>query len=183
MNKVIFVCCTLSLIVFFSLTTPYVSPGGDEKRGIDFQILTDKTAYSPHSTMHVKFIVTNTSEEPLYLRRDVSVCSGQLGFVFFQILDHNNRDVRTSGCAGDIWPPGEEVEHLADPKAWILLKERDVYGGAEDFELPAKKGIYRLEAKLIPTGFTDKQKETLSKNHMRVLTSPFPAPVVSITVK
>jgi hypothetical protein len=63
------------------------------------------------------------------------------------------------------------------------LKERDVYGGAEDFELPAKKGIYRLEAKLIPTGFTDKQKETLSQNHMRVLTSPFPAPVVSITVK
>jgi hypothetical protein len=84
MNKVIFIRCTLSLIVFFSLTTPYVSSGGDEKRGIDFQILTDKTAYSPRSTMHVKFIVTNTSEEPLYLRRDVCVCSGQLGFGFFK---------------------------------------------------------------------------------------------------
>jgi hypothetical protein len=183
MTRTIFACCALSLVVYLNLTAPRGSSGGDEKGEIDFQILTDKTTYLPGSTMHVKFIVTNTNVEPLYLHRDLDVCGGQLGFVFFQILDQNNRDVRTYGCAVDIWPPGEEVEHLADPTEWILLKQGNICGGAADFELPAKKGIYRVDARLIPTGFTDKQKQTLSQKHMRVLTSAFSAPVVSITVK
>jgi hypothetical protein len=183
MNRTISTSCALSVIAFFSLAVVCPPSCGDAKGEVEFQILTDKAVYSPGSTMQVKFIVTNLAEEPLYIYRDLYVCSGQLGFVFFQILDQGNKDVRGSGCSGDIWPPGEEVEHLTNPKTWILLKQGDVYGGATDFKLPAKKGVYRLKAELIPTGFTDKQKETLSQRHMRVLRSPFPAPIVSITVK
>jgi hypothetical protein len=171
------------LVALFGLAVLHAPSSGNEEKGVDFQMLTDKTVYSSGSTMHVKFIVTNTGEEPLYLHRDLYVCSGQFGFVFFQILDNNNQDVRTSGCSNDNWPPGEEVEHLADPKFWVLLKQGDIYGGSGDFELPAKKGAYRLKAELVPTGFTEKQKDTLSQTHMRVLTEPCPAPLLTVTVK
>jgi hypothetical protein len=171
------------LVVLSSLLILCTSWRSDEKIGVNFRILTDKAVYSPGSTMHVKFIVTNTIEEPLYLYRHLSVCSGQLGFVFFQILDHNNADVRTSGCSADGWPPGEEVEYLADPKFWILLKQGDIYGGSADFDLPAKKGAYRLKGELVPTGFTEKQKKTLSQKHMRVMTEPCSTPLVTIAVR
>jgi hypothetical protein len=183
MKTSIFACCTLCFISIFSLVLLCKPSGGDGKSEIDFQILTDKAVYSPESTMHVKFIVTSMIDDPIYLHRDLYVCSGQLGFVFFQILDRNNADVRSEGCAGDIWPPGEDGEDLADPKVWILLRRGDIYGGSADFKLPPKKGTYRLKAELIPTGFTNAQKESLSQKHLRVLASPTPAPIVSVVVK
>jgi len=156
-----------------------------EKSGVDCQIVADKSTYSKGSMLHVKFIVTNTSETPLYLSRHLSVCSGQVGFVFFQILDKHNHDVGTWGCSADQWPaPGDRdmVNEVSDSKFWILLTYGEIYGGEEEVQLPDEKGTYRLKAELIPPAFTEKQREALVQKGTRVLQSRCPSPIVTITI-
>jgi hypothetical protein len=183
MTKTRSACYTVAAIIFFVAVIRGMPPDRDEKGGIAFQVVTDKTAYTPGSALRVKFIVTNTGESPLYLLRNLSECSSQQGFFFFLILDDKNQDVRGQGCSSDSWPPEEDVERLADPQLWIRLNPGEIFGRELAFELPAKKGTYRLKAELTPTTFTSKQKDILSQRQIRVLEKPCPAPTVTITVR
>ena len=186
MKKIIFATCHLAAILSFNSVLGGMPQDSVTKSGIDFRVVTDRLNYPPGSTLHVKFIVTNTSETPIYLSRGLSVCSGQFGFVYFQLLDQTNREVRKEGCSADSWPlPGQSdvLKEVSDPKFWILLQPQEIYGGEAAFELPAKKGTYRLKAELIPPAFTDRQGEILAQQGTRVLQSPCPAPVVTITVR
>ncbi len=156
------------------------------KSEVDFAIVTDRVVYPPGSVAHVKFIVTNKGETPLYLHRPLTECSGQKGFILFQMLDRENRSVDISRCSADSWPPLERAgvfKEVSDPRFWVLLQQWEIYGGESDIELPTKKGIYRLKAELIPPAFSDDQRKTLSQNRTRVLQSSRPAPVVTITIK
>ncbi len=176
---------TFGAIVFFSLATRGMPSDCGPKSGVTFQIVTDKSAYAPRSTMHVKFIVTNIGGSPFHLSRHLNECGSPVGFASLQILDQNNQDVRGSGCSDDIGPvkDSEIIEVVTDAKFWIVLQPREIYGGEASFDLSAKKGTYRLKAELFPTSFTEKQREILSQKKMRVLLCPCSAPAVTVTVR
>lgn len=175
-------CIAAATILFFSAIRG-TTPEPDGTTGVAFQVVTDKTAYAPSSTLWVKFILTNTGKSPLYLSRNLSECSSSQGSFFFLILDDKNQDVTGQGCSLDSWPPGEDVERLADPQLWIRLNQGEIFGREFAFDLPSKKGTYRLKAELTPTDFTDQQKEILSEKQIRVLEKRCPAPIVTITIR
>lgn len=183
-NKIITAGCALALIVLSVLIIRAMPPDPDPENGVDFQIVTDKLVYAPGSTMQVKFLVTNTGKDPIYLFRSVSNCGSQLGSYSLSVFDHNGQQVAIQRCFSDLFLDKlDVVEELTNPKLGILLEQWDIYGHVADFELPTKKGRYRLKAVLIPPGLLAKQKEILSQKHMRVLQSPCPAPIVTITIK
>lgn len=177
--------CMFWATVLISLPTQGMPQACGPKSGVSFQVLTDHLDYAPGAALHVKFLVTNTGETPLYFSRHLNGCGSPVGFVSLQILDRNNQDVRDSGCSDDVGPIGdaELIEVVTDPRFWIQLQPREIFGGEATFALPAKKGTYRLKAELFPTSFTEKQKQILSKRGTRVLQSSCPAPSVTITVR
>ena len=175
--------CAFAAVVLTVLATPVVGSDCGEEGRIDFRIITAKIHYSPGAIARVKFIITNTGEEPLYLFRSVSDCTSQIGSYLFWILDQDNKEVPLQRCSVDLAMDERVINELADPKFGIALRKNDIYGLEEEFQLPVKKGTYRLKAELWPPGFTDKQKEILSQKHMRVLQCRISAPIVQITVK
>jgi len=186
MKKTVSAICALAAMLFFSLTNRGMSTDSQGEDGIAFQIVTDKQIYAPRASLHVKFIVTNTSEAPFYLSRGLGECSSQFGFAYFLIVDQYDHAVRNQGCAADTWPPLGQVDvikELSDSRSWIKLNPGEIYGGESTFELPSKKGSYRLRAELMPPAFSDEQRRMLSQRGMRVLHSACPAPIVTITVK
>jgi hypothetical protein len=152
---------------------------------IEFQVLSDKLHYAPGTLVSVKFIVTNIGETPIYIYRYLGACSSPNGFASLEILDSRNHEANISGCSGDTLatPNNELIKWVNNPSLWILLKPREVYGGIAEFELPAKKGPYRLKAALYPTSLNDQQKEILSENKMTVLRIPHEAPIATVTVR
>lgn len=153
---------------------------------IDFQILTDQLIYAPASTAHLKFIVRNISETPLYLARPLADCSSQRGFVHLQMLDREGKNVNMQTCSADSWPPLQQRDVLklfSDPKLWLFLMQGEIYGGGTDFVLPDKRGKYQLEAEITPPALSDTQKDILSRNRVRVLVRACSAPSVTIAIK
>src|ERR1700757_2815062 len=87
---------------FFAGTLPQDCAG---EKNTEVRLLTDRTVYRPGATMHLKFLVTNREEAPLYLyRAGMSPCTGQMGFFFLLLVDENGKEANTSGCSGDISP-------------------------------------------------------------------------------
>ncbi|PYT76426.1 MAG: hypothetical protein DMG40_26185 [Acidobacteria bacterium] len=156
-----------------------------KENGVDFQIIADRMVYSPGSTMKIKFIVTNIGEKPLYIPRSLSECSNIEGSFFFWLLDQKDRNLTGKGCSSDVGPTWEThiMEEVVDAKRWIALKPGEIFGKTSTFELPRKKGTYRLRAELTPPGFSDKQRELLAQQEIRVLRTSCWASTVSITVK
>lgn len=154
------------------------------KRDVDFQILTDRTTYTPGARMHVKFIVTNTGEAPLYFFRDMSKCSSPIGSFFLLILDENGRQANQSGCSSDYVMEKVDVSAaLISPESGMKLRTAEIWGFDGTFDLPATTGVYRLEAELVPAGLTREQRTILSHKNIRVLREHCAAPLVAITVK
>src|SRR5260370_22980215 len=184
-KKIIYASCAVTAIVLASSILRGTPQDCGAKNGVDFHIVTDRVAYTPRATLRVKFLVTNTGGPRLYFSRHLNECGSPAGFASLQILDDTNQDVRSSGCSDDIGPikDSELIEMVTNPKIWIRLEPREIYGGEATFELPAKEGTYRLKAELWPTSFTDKQKEILSQRQMRVLQKPCAASFVTITIK
>lgn len=175
--------CALAAVVLFGLAIHAAAPDCGSENGVDFRIVTDKRSYAPAATLHVKFLITNPGEEPLYLFRLLSDCSSQIGSYLFFILDEKNKEVPKQRCSADLIMDERVIDELSDPKFGIALRKYDIYGFEGEFQLPAKKGTYRLKAELWPPGFTEKQKEILSQRQMRVLRSRCAAPIVTITIK
>jgi len=164
---------------------PVLPPECGPNTGVELRIMTDKLVYAPKSVMRVKFIVTNTGDVPLYFFRELNQCSSQLGSYFLRILDQRGKEVLVQRCYADlVLEQLDVIGWLNNPRWGILLRQRDVYGLEERYEVPAKKGAYRLEAELIPAGLLEKQLQALAEKQMRI--SPHcivTAPVVTITVK
>jgi hypothetical protein len=162
------------------------NPGCDE--GVNLQIMTDQTSYSPGAIMHVKFLITNTAKTPLYLFRGIGQCSSQHGWLSLQLRDLHNKEVEVEGweCSADDFSMNtlDMVRFLSSPETGVLLQQGEIYGREADYNLPKKKGTFRLHLELAPAGFlTEEQKQALSQHQMRVLHSPCLAPAVTITVK
>lgn len=181
----------ITLFVFSFLVqaqVPVPECGGDS--GVDFRIATDKLVYAPDSMMHVKFLITNTKDvrgqDMLYLDRTLGYCSSQMGYYALTILDNNNRQVPMQGCAGDaVMEKVDAVELFTNPKTGIALKLAEVFGSDNEFQLPAKRGKYRLRAELFTGWLLKKQLLALAQRHMRILPQgcTVTAPVVTITVR
>lgn len=155
--------------------------------GVDFRIVTDKLVYAPKSMVRVKFLITNTGEKPLYLDRGLSFCTSPMGFYWLIILDKHNKRMPVNGCSADVvMEKVDAVAMLTSPKTGIALTPGEVFGREGEFQLPTKRGTYRLKAELFTGGFFPKQLQTLAENHMRALQSlqcKIEAPVVTVTVK
>jgi hypothetical protein len=152
--------------------------------GVDFRVVPDKGTYAPSSTMHIMFVVTNTADTPIYLFRNVSACSSQIGSYAFLLLDSKGKEVRTQGCSSDVdMDSMDVVTDLQNAKTGILLKPYEVHGLQWDVKLPEKKGAYRLKAELVPAGFNMFQEQALAEKKMRILRCSFRAPIVTITIK
>lgn len=75
------------------------------------------------------------------------------------------------------------VTELTAADFGIKLKAGEIFGVDTSFELPAKNGVYRLKAELVPAAFTSEQREILNRNAMRVLQERCVAPVATVTVR
>jgi hypothetical protein len=177
---------TIAAVVSFGSLAGGIPPGPprNSAEGVDFQILPDKLVYDLGTTMRIRFVVLNTGDSPLYLYRGLNECSSQMGSFFFLILDPNEKDARSEGCSAEFTMQDMNVlTSLSDSSSWIVLGPEEMFGKQIGFPVPTKKGIYHLKAELKPPGFTDKQRETLLKKHIRILDTPCMAPEVVITVK
>jgi hypothetical protein len=168
-----------------SLFTGQMALQGDTTSGVEFQIVPDKLTYSGGSTMHVKFIVTNTGDTPLYLYRNLSLCTSPKGSFLLQILDANNQETGQQLCSADSFPPKDDeiIREITTSELWIKLGSGKLYGSDWAADLPAKRGVYRLKAQLTPVGFSAYQKELLANKGIRVVHSSCSAPLFTITVK
>jgi hypothetical protein len=184
MKNAICAGCTIAGIFLLSLTMPGAPTESHQTEGVDFQVVPDKTVYSPGASMHVKFVVENTAESPVYLFRYLSQCSSQIGSYSLIIHDGDNRVVNRDLCSSDLlWDKVDVVQELNDPKSGVQLRQYEIFGKEGDFKFPDKKGTYKLEGVLVPAGFTDEHKAALSKNRMKVLRYPCAAPIVTIRIR
>jgi hypothetical protein len=162
--------------------TPASSACGDD--GVDLQIVTDKTSYTPGTIMHVKFLITNLRDTSLYIFRSVNQCSSPLGWLSLEIRDRRNRNVEVQQCSGDIDVGAlNVVQVLSDPRTGVVLQKNEIYGTEQDYELPKPRGSYRLLAEFAPAGLTEDQNQELSQHRMRVIHNTCSAAIVSITVE
>jgi hypothetical protein len=149
MRYAVYVCCTLTALFISSMTLLGLPQNADEKGGVDFQVIPEKTVYSPAAIVHIKFIVENTGELPLYLFRSLSECSSQIGSFSLEIHDSTGSVINSEGCSVDLlWDKVDVVQMLTDQTSGIQLKQWDIYGKEGTIQLPKKKGIYRLDAVL-----------------------------------
>lgn len=175
----------LIAISFLSLLARSQTVPAAREQNLELQIVTDKLEYGPGSRVVVKSIVTNRGEASVYVVRNLSSCVRWEGYVYLQILDKQGQGVKKTGCVTDRSPiKGFDImKELNDANLWMLLGPLEVYGTMEGFELPRKKGTYRIKAELVPPQFDANQKGTLSQHKMSFLQNRLAAPVVTITVK
>jgi hypothetical protein len=177
----------LGLLILFSgfglLGGAQAVSGGSEEN-LELRIVPDKMEYYPGSRIVVKSIVTNRSNATMYVARNLSSCLRWEGYIHFQILDKQNRNVQKTGCVTDRAGKGFDIVHeLSDARLWIALEPYEIYGTEEDFELPREKGTYRIHAELVPPQLDERQERTLSQHKISVLRIRRSAPVITITVK
>jgi hypothetical protein len=185
MKNIFYIWCAPITMLISGILIQAISISQKPKCETEFKILTDKFVYNSGSSVRVNFIVTNEGKAPFYIYRGLRPCSSPLGSYSFAILDTMGRDIQEGGCSLDSAPMEDSklIEWITNPEDWIVLEPRESYGKQYTFDLPAKPGSYRLKAELIPTYFTEKQKEMLSQKGIRTLQYPCPASVVTITVK
>jgi hypothetical protein len=151
---------------------------------ISLHISTPKTIYRPGERSVVSFTVRNQGAAPIYLSRSF-ICGTRAGYVDFRILNSLGENVKNGGCAGSEFsvPLNKLKEEVTESRAWLRLDPGEIYGQEGDFEVPVKKGSYRLVAELIPPGFTEQQKQLLVSERIHVLQARHAAPAVTIIVK
>jgi hypothetical protein len=151
---------------------------------IDFELRTDKRTFAPNSTIWIKYEVENVGESPIYIHRNFGPCSNPWGTVSLQILDQDDRDARKSGCSEDPerLKDNEILSEVRNSAYWVRINPGEFFGAKVSFQLPGKSGEYRLKAELIRPSFTERQKEILNRDGIRVLEASCPAPVLSINI-
>jgi hypothetical protein len=156
----------------------------DEAR-VEFHIAADRTAYAPGSRMSLRSFVLNPGSMPVHIARNFSSCTGWDGYVNVQILNSDGRNVRKLGCAAEYLPmSSSEIMHqMKNSELWILLGPNEIYGTIDEFELPKEKGVYHIQAELVPPRLSEEQKQTLNENQMPFLSRPITAPPIKIEVK
>jgi hypothetical protein len=177
--------CIVAAVLLIGSGLNREATGSGCDQGVELQLLTDKNLYSPGASMRVRLLVINTGQTSIYLFRDIGQCSSQYGWLSVSLHDEQNREVESWGCSDDdpLIGTRDFVGILTNPKSGVFLRHGEIYGREEDYDLPKKKGVYRLQAELAPAGFSNEQNEALSQHQMRVLRSTCLAPTVTLTVK
>src|SRR5262249_29928719 len=154
---------------------------------ITFRIVTDKSVYSHHSQVLVKFLIANTGLDSIYGHRSLTACESLYGYFHFQIRDKNGLDMQEWMCSSeDIWPGMQTTDPVSELQSrnWVEVRPGEIFGFQEHFDVPSAGGTYRLKAELVPPrNFSAHQKEILEQKQMRILSGRHEAPLISITVK
>ena len=174
-------------LLLFCISVADSEPQDCAKReDVHLRVLTDTMSYQAGATLHLKFLITNDGEAPIYFyRTGMSACTGQMGYVSLYIDNEQGQHVNTSGCSADTWPLGKSdaVKELADADSGIRVNRHEIFGFEWDEKLSKERGTYSLKAELVPAFFSDEQRKALSERHMRVLQCRVAAPVVTTAVK
>ncbi len=154
------------------------------KEQIMFKLQTDKASYKPNSEIRITYVIENDSETPIYIYRNFGPCASPWGTVSLQILDPDGHDQQRSGCSTDPAPLADNqiLGEVRNSMYWVRLDPGEFYGSRISFRLPATKGVYQLKADLFRPSFTEKQREILNREGMRVLEKSCPAPLTSINI-
>lgn len=151
---------------------------------MSFQLATDKVAYRSGETAVLRFTITNTGSQPIYVSRDLGMCSRWTGYFDLAIFDHRDNKISRPGC--DVFVTGIPDRNLKESfrsSDWKVLLPGEAYSLQEGIGVPTAKGRYHLAAELMPPGFPDHQMEMLVADGIRVLRSRHRAPLIVITVK
>jgi hypothetical protein len=149
----------------------------------NFQVVSDNRVYSPGDRLHLKLFLTNNGKSPLYVSRQVW-CGGPTGFAIVDIVDESGQRIAKNCYADETQPTDAELlELMTNPELWIQLQPGEIYGQERYYDLPQRRGTYRVKAYLIPPGFEKTQLTLLSQKGISVLRSLCTAPEISITVK
>ena len=152
---------------------------------IEFRLRTDKLTYEPNSTMWINYMIENVGESPIYIHRNFGPCSSPWGTVSLQILDLDDHDARKSGCSTDPEPlkDNEILSEVRNSAYWVRINPGELFGAKVSFQLPGKRGEYRIKAELIRPSFSETQRGILNREGIQVLETSCPAPVFSISIK
>jgi len=159
------------VILPFCAKRSYGPTAGSCGEHVDIQIQPDKRVYQQGAAIRVRFLVTNTDEAPLYLFRSIDQCSSPLGWLSLQILDPDGKEVPGFNCAVDyLVEQINPAQWLSDSKFAVLLRKDDVFGKWQEYKLPKRAGLYRLQGEIGPVGvLSEDQEKDLSEHHMRIL--------------
>ena len=175
-------CIAISLVLVGD--TVFSASQKEAPCGVEFRILADKKAYAPRSTARIKFIVTNTGKSPLYFFRGMSECSSQLGIFSLVLFDKEQHEINSFGCSVEVALNQMNLEQeLTSSDSGIKLGPKQIFGIETEVELPANRGVYRLEARLVPSALTKDHRATLSDKGLKLLAESCRAPVVLIEIK
>lgn len=154
---------------------------------VSFQVITDKSAYSPHSRMSVKFLIINTGSHPIYIFSGLNSCSSLYGYYEVHVFDDKGEIVPKWACAGnDVWPGMQTVDPVSELRSpqWIELQPGHIYGRQEEVEGPSTRGTYHIGAELVPPhNFGVRQQEILQEKNLRILTSRHKAPPIDVKIE
>jgi hypothetical protein len=178
--------CVLGLTLSTTASLGKLPANSSCGEGVDLQIVTDKRVYAPGATIHVKFLVTNTDDWPLYLFSVINQCTSPLGSLSLHIRDQHNQEVTSPLCSADYFNMGElnPAQQLSDSKYGVQLLKDEIFGRLQQYKLPKKKGLYRLQAEIGPVGsLTEDQELELSKHQIRILRHTCSSAVVTVEVK
>jgi len=75
------------------------------------------------------------------------------------------------------------IHDFTDPKTGIALEWQESFGREQEIKLPTKKGVYHLQAELIPAALNTEQEESLLKHHMSIVRKACKAHDAVITLK
>ena len=148
--------------------------------------MTDKIIYAPGAIMHIKLLIANTGDAPLYLFHSVSECSSPYGSLSLRVYDEHNQPVDIGGCSSDDFGVDKRdlVDLLTRSESGILLRQGDMYGQEQEYRLPKKQGIYRVRGLLAPVGsLTDTQEQALAQHQMNIVKTACASSIVKITIK
>jgi hypothetical protein len=195
-NLSLFKTCGLaSTFLLFVLVSSAAKPGIDSDE-IKFEAVPESLTLklrkgipegelTPGVMMKIKFLATNTGTVPIYIYRNLSICSSTDGFAGIEVTVKAGRPVQIGGCSGDgIGRTNAElISWVKDPKYLAWLQPGEIYGGEASFKLPPTKGKFHVQATLYPTGSLHKgQVEFLRDNDIRVLSSPHLAEPFTVNV-
>lgn len=182
--------CTawFSVVALLTPVTLSPKPAGQPQcdASVKVQLTTDKLIYAPGTIMHVKLLIANAGEVPLYLFHAISQCSSPYGSLSIRLYDDGDRPVDIGGCSSDDFEMNKHnlVDLLTKSESGILLRPGDMYGQEQEYRLPKEKGIYRVRGVLAPVGFvTDSQKQALAQHRMNIVKGACTSLMAKITIK
>jgi hypothetical protein len=186
MNTLLLPKYLLLLVGFFSMPPQHQDAiVVQEEPQLELQVATDRSEYVPGELISLKFFVVNRGKTPVYLSRNISYCTFWSGFVDLQILNEEGRNAMVGGCSAEHFPMSgqETLQEMQNPKEWVLLKPKEIFGNVQEFWTPKNKGKYRIKVVLAGPVLSAEQERFLLQNHISFVQHRLDAPIVPVTIK